>query len=421
MPSVRDILLRLLAPARGDGPRPVAVSLLLFAAGAALACFWVLSIGGWLVFTICLGTIMLAARACVAGHGHRTWRVIARLLLGAMHLFWFYSALALAAVLAWSVPWSVWLVIGVLGLLAVAGACAARARVRVPTALPLGIAITALLGGWMREDEVLRCDDYLRLQSSAVTVVLPTTPELAGCAPGETLIVERYPRRFWEYPDGQRFLVTTQRGAHNLGTYTPSGRAVPNWLSGAACLMAVGATEAPHCFGDGKAHGLAASTRLNRLFIAAYGAGRGTTYALPLDGSFEPIAEVHLPSTTGQIYLDDERDTIGLFEDQANELYRLRASDLAVLGTLPAPFVPDDVHYDQTRHQGVGCVALGPLRRIDGQAYAAVAFEGTPFSARALAPSSQYPSTWLALSWGCDWDPQTRRVYAAIATLGLLQ
>jgi hypothetical protein len=118
------------------------------------------------------------------------------------------------------------------------------------------------------------------------------------------------------------------------------------------------------------------------------------------------------------MYLDDARDLIGAFDDEGLEVYLLRASDLCSLGRVAAPLLPDGSHYDQGRHQGVACAGFGPMHRIGGQAYAAAAFDGEPFSCRPGAPSSRYPSSWLALTWGCDWDPTTRRVYAAVASLG---
>jgi hypothetical protein len=233
-------------------------------------------------------------------------------------------------------------------------------------------------------------------------------------------MVRRYPRQFWEYPGGGRFLLTTQRGDHDYSPSAPQGRLVADWLSGSICRVDVGSAEA-HCFAEGKAHGIAESRRRNRVYVAMHGAQQGTVYALPGEGPFRPLAEANVPGKAAGIYVDDEADIVGVFEDDAERLHTLRASDLTFLGSQPAPFLPDAVHYDQQLRRGIACAAAGPMLPIDGQAFASVAFDGVPFSYRLLAPSSQYPSSWLAMTWGCDWDPSARRAYVAVATLGLLE
>jgi hypothetical protein len=128
-----------------------------------------------------------------------------------------------------------------------------------------------------------------------------------------------------------------------------------------------------------------------------------------------------VPAKTATLYVDDEHDVIGLFTDQGDQMYRLRASDLAPLDPVPGPFAADQVYYDPQRHEGILCFAAGPLSTIQGEAFSAVAFRGAPFAYRPLAPSSRYPSSWIAATWGCDWDPETRRAYVAVTNLGLLE
>src|SRR5262249_45887340 len=144
-------------------------------------------------------------------------------------------------------------------------------------------------------------------------------------------------------------------------------------------------------------------------------------YAFPRPGPFQPLAQTKLSAKGGLLYLDDERDVLGVFEDTGRYVYLLRAADFSPVATVPAPFLADAAHYDQTRHEGIACAGLGPLRRIDGNAYVSVAFAGDPFTFRPLWPSSRYPSSWLAVPWGCDWDPAARRAYVAVASLGLLE
>jgi hypothetical protein len=336
-----------------------------------------------------------------------------------MHLFWAYQATVLGAMLAWSVSPLVWALDVVLAVIAVAGAVGPHARVHVPIALPLGIAIAALLGGWSAEDGLVRCDDYLRVRNSPVTVVVPSTPELERCLAGESLRLKRYPRRVWESPDGHRFVVTTQPGR---GGSEERGRPVPAWFDGTVCHVDVESGERPSCFGDdGKGEAIVESSALDRLYVAVFGYHEGWIYALPRNGPFRPLAEAHMAAATGEMYVDAELDQMGLFADDAAEVLRLRTSDLSPLDSAPVPIAPDQVQYDPRTHQGIACFAAGPLRPIEGQAFAAVAFEGNGFKPRLLAPSSRHPSSWFAASWGCTWDLSTRRAYVGIATLGLLE
>lgn len=402
-------LVRLMTP--GGASRPVGWSL--FFAGAALASCWLLPVGGVLLLAASVGALALLAVGC--GARHPAVRRGARITLTVVHLGWLLAAGLLVNLLGWAVPSWLWAIVAAAALAAVAGAARPRMAWRLPIAVPIGLVTAAALSGWPREDGRIRCADYLRLREAAVGVVVPATPELADCLPGRSLQVGRYPRHFWEAPDGASFVVTTQRGRDDgPGTHDA------DWLDGAVCRLAVGARADPECFGEGKAHGIAESQRHERLYVAAHDADHGSLHVLPRRGPFAPLASARLPALIGGIYLDDQRDVVGVFEDDGLFVHRLRASDLEPLGRLPAQVLPDGVHYDQRSGQGIVCGGLGPLRRIDGQAYAGVAFDGEPFACRPLAASSHHPASWLAVTWGCDWDPVGRRAYVAIASLGLL-
>lgn len=393
-----------------------AIWLLCFAVGTALGfcLLWpMIGRGGLAVLVLALASIeALRIRPRNSARLHRVTTVTVYL----VHFIWLGLVALLGPMLAWSVPAAVWVLSFVLALMA-----SLRIRVRVPPALALGVAVAALVTGWMREDGVIRCDDYLRIRSSAVAVVVPTTPELERCVAGASVMAPRYPRRVWEFPDGDRFLVTTQRGTHTYSLYGDAAPVVPNWFDGGICEVNHATGERPRCFDDGKSQGIAESVRSGRVYAASHNATQGTVYALPLMGPFEPILQTHIPGKAGEIYVDDEHDVVGAFDDEGLVLTRLRASDLAPLDTVSAPFLADGIHYDQRSHQGILCAALGPLRRVDGHAFASAAFTGAPFSFRPLAPSSSYPSSWLALTWGCDWDPVARRAWVAVASLGLLE
>ena len=405
---------RLLAPAPTDGLVPCGLSLALFAVGAALACVFVLS-SSLVIFIALVGALCALAALCIVPHRRTAVRAVARLVLAAVHLGWIGQAVALAIMLSWTVPFWIWVAGGALAVLAVATALMRRAAVRLPTALPIGVAVAALLAGWNREDGAIRCDDYLRVRASPAAVVVPTTPELAHCRSGRYLSIDRYPRRFWEYPGGGRYLVTTQRGRN------PAEDASADWFGGAVCEVRAGSEAPPSCFGDAKGQGIVESAMRDRLYVATFAAGNGWVYAVPREGPLRPIAEAAVPAPTATLYVDDADDAIGLFSDDGRQVTRLRASDLAPLEPRPGRFAADEVHYDQRLHEGIICFAAGPIGTVDGQRYSAVAFKGAPFVARPLAPSSRYPSSWIAMTWACDWDPIGRRAYVAIANLGLLE
>ena len=413
MQSPSPFLLRLLAPLPAAG-RPRQIGLALFGLGAALACAVVVPVAGWLGLAAIVA--LLLALAVRANGAPGRWRGAARGLLVLAHLGWLALAAASAAVLAWAVaPW-LWVMIGGLAIAALLGAGRAGGGVRLPLAIPLGLAVAAPLIGWAREDGVIRCDDYLRLRDSTVAMVAPSTPELARCAPGDALMVSRYPRRFWT-ADGRRFLVTTQRGIEG---YLQSGRTVADWLDGAICDIDADSAEQPHCVYNGKAHDIAESALRDRLYVAAHDHREGRVFALPRQPPYRPLADVAVPVKAGVIYLDDSRDVLGVFDDEGRELFQMHPSDLSAIGAVPAPFLPDMADYDQATHRGIACAGAGPLLRTDGQAIASVAFDGAPFAFRPLAPSSQYPSTWVSLVWGCAWDPPSGRVFVSIASLGLI-
>lgn len=412
-----SFVLRLLTPTRGA--RAAALTFILFVLGAVLAFTWLLGDFGWQGMAVCIPPLAAAAAVSIwpERFSNRALRA-SQALVVFIHLFWLVGLSLLVALLAWSVSGFVWMVVFVLAAAAFVGAAASTPPFRLPSALPIGLAICALLSGWMREDGLIRCDDYLRLIESGGSVVVPSTPEIASCQPGESIIVARYPRRFWEFADGSGFLVTTSRGEHSYTFGRRRTRVAADWFTGAVCQVANGGV--PECFGTGKGDGLTESRRWNRLLVLAHASHHATLYVLPLTASPGRLAEVDLSAAAGNLFVDDDRDVIGMFEDQAEQLYRARIRDLSPLETLPANFAPDQVHYDQERHEGIACAATGPRRLIGGEAYSAIAFKGDPFTHRPLAGSTQYPLSWLSATFGCDWDPAARRAYVAVASLGLL-
>jgi hypothetical protein len=413
------VLLRLLAPAPASGWLAGLATVALFAVGAALATVWIQS--GAPPRVLATLVAMLSACAALAVFGRAALvRAVGLVPLVAVHCVWFYIAVSLGSLLGWTVPLPVRWVCAGLALIVLVGAARPRARFRLPSALPLGLWITACLIGWQREDGVIRCDDYAAALASGVSVIVPTSDELAACQPGEVLRIRHYPRRVWEAPAGDRLVMTTQLG---IGQFDPPGRPVPDRFPGIVCEVPL--QGEPSCFGDGKAQALVESPARDRLLVAAWqqrspDGKKGVLYVLPRTAPARPLAEIRVPESVGELYYDPRSDIVGLLSDEGEVMRPVRLSDGAVLDPVPAPIIPGDTRYDAARGEGVVCFAAGPMRQLEGEAFLSVAFRGDPFTPRPLGRSSENPTAWLSMVWGCDWNPEAGRVYVADASLGLL-
>lgn len=414
---VFELLVPPLAPSAG---RRV-VEVLGFGLGSALCLSWLRSIAGDLALLVAGMTMAGIYFGASAARSHALRRLLAGLLIAAYVAF-AYMAGTLSSVLAWALPvWVGALAVGALALV-LAGAFTNLRPPRFALCLPLGIGIAGLLAGWLRDDGRIRCDDYLRAVSDpAIRVAIPTNTELLRCKPGEALVVGRYPRRIWQSPEGSELLFTTQAGI--LG-FLPTGKQVTEELPGSICSAPLDGSRRPQCLGTGKAQAIAESERHDRLFVGSWGhfddGARGIVYAVTRSSPLRLLGELRMPEQTGELFYDHETDVLGLFSDEGEVMIPVRAANLEPMEPVPAPIIPGITHYDQQRKEGVFCFAAGPLKPIDGEAYVSVAFRGAPFSYRALAPSTRFPSSWLALTWGCDWDPEARRVYVAVSNFGLL-
>ncbi len=390
----------------------------LFFAGAALGFIFLGSTFGWpaLAIAAALATgLHFAAGKRWAG---RAWlvRPIAATALLSLYGVWAYLAIVFGWLLAWTISSA--FAVAILSMAVVALFTLGRpiAGVRVPLVLPLGAWIAVCLLGWVREDGVIRCGDYLRFRSDpSVTLPIPTTQALASCAAGETLRVDRYARRVWEAPDGRRYLVVTQRGID------PSfGTPVPDPIERSICEFGPDGSRRG-CVGEYKTQVIFDSVSLDRVFVGGWEGHKGVLYALPRSGPLRIIKEVRTDAGTGEGYYDPDADEIALLADECPGLIRFRASDLSPLPTVPAPFCPGEAHYDATRHEGIFCFApvgpLGPLILGTGD-YLSAAFHGSPFSYRLLGASN--PLRYGAMVWGCDFDPVRRVAWIAIANLGVI-
>ena len=402
--------------ARAEPRWPAALSLVLFFVGAGLCSSFIQSVFHP-VFVLLVAALLTAlwwlARAVPARPVVRALGRLARAAMVAIHVFWIYLVVTWGTLLAWSTPW--WIRAGVAALLAASVATWRRppGRFRVPVALPMGVWITACLGGWLREEGFARCDDYRRLTAQAGPVAaLPTRPELRSCRAGDVLPIGRYPRKTWESPDGSRYVVSTQEGKRFDALSPPPGA-----FDGLFCEVSAATLAAPRCLGglDGKAHAFVDAPSLGQLFMFAWSLpGHGghqdsAVFRAPRQGPLAILQEHRFDGSFGDGFYEPTHDELYVVGDACGPIRSIKGSDFSPLPHAGPDTCWGEVHYHQARDEGVWC----------GGAEAVVAFRANPFSERVLAGMGG-SSGRAFLSWGCDWDPEGRKVYAAIPNLGLL-
>jgi len=393
--------------------------LVLFAIGAAAACVWLQSMFDWkAVAGAALVLTGLRAASVFASGGGRT---AARVVLGLFHALWIYLALIFGWLLGWTVDPPV--VAGVVALAAIAAACRLRPATafKLPISLPLGIWIFACLLGWLRQDGLIDCNDYDRFRwNGATSLVVPSSTALESCEPGKTLRLAWYPRRVWQAPDRSRYIVTAQNGINLLG----EGTMVPDPIEDGVCEFAADGSRT-RCVGgtEHKMQAILDAEPIDRVLVAGYSGGHGVVYSLPRSAPLEIVTRAETVGGTGSAFYDPSTGEIGLLADECTQLSRLRADDLSPLEPAPAPFCPGEIHYDAAHGEGIFCFAPGPLGpKVNdvGRPYLSVAFATDPFRYRLLGSGTLDYWTYAALVWGCDFDPESRKAWTAIANLGLI-
>jgi len=370
---------------------------------------WARSARGWVVVALIAGLCTgIWLGSGLSGDAARSRRWIGRLcwiVLIALALLWTYLAVTFGVLLAWTIPGWVFLPLGLLLCGVAVTALRPRDRGYVPIILPTGIWITMVLSGWLNEENQLRCDDALSLRPP-VQLVVASSPHLASCTPGEVRPTGRYPRTLWESPDGKRVIFTTQ------GTVEPGG------LDGSVCETRLDGA-APRCVGpsSGKSHGLIDLPAEGRLLAIHWGGRRtaagelgSTVLELPLDQGIAVLVEHRFDEPFAQGFYEPRNSTLYLFSDRFDGIHRVLWPSFEPAPTLPPEWLtPDELHYDPATGEGVAC----------GH-HVGVAIHGAPFAARYLAGVDALPLEQLAVTWGCDWDEQARKVYTTVPNLGLL-
>lgn len=388
---------------------PHPLTALAFFIGSALAfCFLSRMIDWWAVAVagaLCTGVWVATGLAFADSGWRRAVGLAARALLLMLYLLWAYLALTFGLLLAWAVPTWTWAVAALTAVAAAATMLRPRHRLRVPPIVPLGIWIAAALAAWAGEESWLRCDDYLALRPP-VQLVVPSHPDLASCRVGEVRPAGRFPRTIWQDPSGNRVVFTTQ------------GEPVPGGIDGSVCEARLGDHGAAHCVGlpRNKSQGLIDLPERGRLIVMQWGIDTpmGARGAVALELSRDPglaiLAEHWFDDTLAEGFYEPRNSTLYLFGDKMDGIHRFVLPGFDAAPTIPIEyFTPGELHYDPVAGEGVACGS-----RL------ATAIRGDPFAARNFAAGSASLIEKGALSWGCDWDKATRKVYVAVPNLGLL-
>jgi hypothetical protein len=404
--------------------RPHVLTLCAFAIGASLAmsflsAMWGGSTIGWAV-VICAGLACTALRVGAGLIASRSGRrrlggLACAIALTGLYLLWSYLAVVFGRLLGWTVPWQqravvVALLVAWVAMLVWPRASASGVRrvprgPRVPLVLPIGLWIALVLAGWPREEGLVRCDDYLALRSP-VELVVATQPDLASCRPGRVLPAGRFSRTSWQTPDGRRVVFTTQ------------GNPIAGGVDGAVCAADLVPGSPIECVGRpvNKSQGLVDLVGHGRLAVMQWGVKRSdgsrgaVVMEIPRDGRLAVLDEHWFDAGVAEGFYEPANSTLYMFTDEMDGIHRVRIPGFEPLETLPPGlFTPGEVRYDTNAGEGVSCG--GP---------AGAAITGNPFGYRYFVDGEASLLERVSMTWGCDWDPDTRDVYVTVPNLGLL-
>lgn len=394
------------------------ISATLFYVGAALALVPIQSVAAG-AHTTLLAAVPPTLLYWVAGHArssHPAWRrgaIASIVVLVALHAFWIYLACSWGPHLAWTTSWPLRALVALAAIGTLATSAREPARGCVPIALPLGIWIAATLAGWVREETLVRCDDYRRAVAQPhVRVIGQSLASLPTCAAGDVLPVGRIPRSTWEAPDGSRFLVGTGAGKSTV-QLPATGTSYQEVL----CELATDGSKAPRCVGGafGKSQPFAEAPGRGEVFVGVWGVGRegygrgGAILKVPRDAPLAELGRQHFDNRVGYIFYAEKTDTVGFFDDECSTFREARADDLSEISRRPLAACPGELRYDGAADEGVFCGGVDVVTAT---------FHAAPFAYRDLA--KQNLPLRAALSWGCDWDRRRRKIFVALPNLGLL-
>lgn len=357
----------------------------------------------------------LASRQRVPG---RTWAILrwaGRAAMLPIAGFLAYLTVALGSMLAWSfAPW-VWATLALLAAAVVATAMRPWRGLRIPIVLPVGVWVAACLLGWIRNEYAVRCNDISRLLAQpGVSLAVPSVAPEVACTPGAQVAPPGHPRKLVATQDPHRWLAAVKLGPE------PE---VPGAFNGGVCLLMLDPGARPprtECAYAGM-YQLAYRPARDEVFGVGFGGIVRSTASSPLrplavvppdDSMPPPVVVQHFPTL--------DPDHVDVFYDDYQTRERRRCDDLAVVARTDSVGAPEEVRFDPKRREGVHCFASTPLLTMEGKGFLALAWKDDPTRIRLLGASDELPWAYLAFSDGCEFDPEQRRVYVGIGTLGLI-
>jgi len=132
-------------------------------------------------------------------------------------------------------------------------------------------------------------------------------------------------------------------------------------------------------------------------------------FEIPRDAGLTILAEHWFDEMIGDGFYEPRNSTLYMFSDQMDGIHRAVLPNFEAAPTIPSDLLPGELHYDPSTGEGVAC----------GN-HTGVAIRGAPFAMRNFVDGNVSPLERLSLSWGCDWDQASRKVYSTIPNLGLL-
>jgi hypothetical protein len=200
--------------------------------------------------------------------------------------------------------------------------------------------------------------------------------------------------------------------------FTTQGRSDRAGLQGSVCEARLDGEGAPRCVGPpvGKSQGIIDLPDSGRILVIQWGietpmGSRGAVvFELPRYEEISILDEHWFDELVAEGFYEPRNSTLYMFSDRMNGMHRALLPNFERAPTIPFNLAtPGELRYDPESGEGVAC----------GHGIGA-AIRGAPLAARPFANGNASLLEKLSMSWGCDWDETSRKVYSTIPNFGLV-